>query len=1087
MLIAIGVLATIDYFWEWPWSARSMMLGLAAIAGWVLGERAWRRWIRPYQLVQAAADAEAAVSEFAHRLRTAHDYQQESSAAPASPLFVAALHRETTQIAEQTDWDDVVDLRPLALAIGCGVIVMAVLAAPLVSSAEFRTAAGRALLLPLEYTTVTYTPHESTVRQGESVQIAARVEGRPISNALLRYRPAGSQEDWTAVELEADSQTDPAGEWTARLDDLQHDLEFTVVAGPRPLPTGFIHVKQPLKLEQTAVRIVPPEYTKHASREVDTLDLKVLEGSQLDFRLTFNRPASMIRLQRVKKPKSKPPAEHAPPVEVPFVLSAAQATATLADLRHSVTYRLEGTTDDGISLDPVQVRIRVQLDHKPQLRFLEPAEELTVLPTTEVPMVIEAKDDLGLQRVGIQFQIGSGPLQTLWESNGEGTTEPVHAATVLMLEEHGLTFRDAITYFAFAEDNHFGQPRRTTTPLRFIDIRPYKLEFQLSDCEGNCKCSGALEELIARQRQGLSRATAALEPPRPTGGLEPLAKAEADLRDKTEEFASGMAQLGAELPTVNEAVEQMQAAVEALEADQLESAVTAEHQALASLIAARELARRKLSQSKSASQCQKFDRDQRQKLRTPEKKQQDQQQKLAQIRSQLDQLAKREQEWSKQAAQCQNPSQSQSSKSSQSKSRAQSQSQAQQAQSQQESQQQADQKQDAQSPSDKSQPDQQSGESPSPEELANRQRDILEKLAELNQHLDELKAASSTAKEMQENARNSLERGLDQLQEQRGEQASQAGSRAADQLRELSEHLGIMNSRDFGKRLQKARQQAQELAALEQAIEDQLQQGTEEGPGSKGQRPEANEAAAGERLAREQRSLATRTDALSELLEALQRDAGADRAGIRGRLGEATAENPPQEIAGQMRQTADDLTGQRLHVAKQGASQSRRQLEELSHALEGAEREFAQPQLDELLELEQKLAELLKQMQRGRDNQQSVEQAAGNWQDLERRLGELAEGDQKLSAALRNFQAGPKPSGSIQPNKSGDREKMPTGFHSWIELGDWTGMREVTKALQVKIQEAILAGALQDSDEPVPAAYKSLVEKYYRTLSDDLR
>ena len=46
--------------------------------------------------------------------------------------------------------------------------------------------------------------------------------------------------------------------------------------------------------------------------------------------------------------------------------------------------------------------------------------------------------------------------------------------------------------------------------------------------------------------------------------------------------------------------------------------------------------------------------------------------------------------------------------------------------------------------------------------------------------------------------------------------------------------------------------------------------------------------------------------------------------------------------------------------------------------------------------------------------------------------------------------------------------------------------RSVNQALQAKIQEAILAGALQDSDEPVPPQYRELVEKYYKTLSDDL-
>ena len=63
----------------------------------------------------------------------------------------------------------------------------------------------------------------------------------------------------------------------------------------------------------------------------------------------------------------------------------------------------------------------------------------------------------------------------------------------------------------------------------------------------------------------------------------------------------------------------------------------------------------------------------------------------------------------------------------------------------------------------------------------------------------------------------------------------------------------------------------------------------------------------------------------------------------------------------------------------------------------------------------------------------------------------------------------------------------PEGHYSWLELADFTGPREVAKVLQMKIQEAILAAALMDADQPVPPAYKELVEKYYRTLSDDLK
>jgi hypothetical protein len=61
------------------------------------------------------------------------------------------------------------------------------------------------------------------------------------------------------------------------------------------------------------------------------------------------------------------------------------------------------------------------------------------------------------------------------------------------------------------------------------------------------------------------------------------------------------------------------------------------------------------------------------------------------------------------------------------------------------------------------------------------------------------------------------------------------------------------------------------------------------------------------------------------------------------------------------------------------------------------------------------------------------------------------------------------------------------GHYEWITQRNIDGIRDVARVLQTRIQEAILAGALLDSDQPVPPEYKPLVEKYYKTLSDDLR
>ena len=122
----------------------------------------------------------------------------------------------------------------------------------------------------------------------------------------------------------------------------------------------------------------------------------------------------------------------------------------------------------------------------------------------------------------------------------------------------------------------------------------------------------------------------------------------------------------------------------------------------------------------------------------------------------------------------------------------------------------------------------------------------------------------------------------------------------------------------------------------------------------------------------------------------------------------------------------------------------------------------------------------------------SLHEMAENAKQVTKLQQQLAEGDPRLQTALRKL-------GGLQQLTPGDRLRpgeqppkvdapdVPPGHYSWDQLGDYRGLAEVAKVLQTKIQEAILAGALQDADEPVPTEYKGLVEKYYRTLSDDLR
>jgi hypothetical protein len=1080
-IVTIALVALVDYFFELPFGPRAV--GCAGLVAAIAGGLHWahRRWILPLTLSKAAAKTEERVGEFGQRLRTTLDYHQgQPTPAEASPQLLTAMHGQTARVARQVDWEGIVDGRPAVLSFAIAAMAFLCVMIALIRVPEYRTAMARAMLLPAEYTHVDYVPHEQAVKFGDSVEVEVTIEGRPVCTAIVRYRPADSADgDWTTIDLANPNQTEATGNdskdqrnavalvghFAAKIADLQHDLDLEVLAGPRPLPAGHITVLKPLTIEHASAQIVPPPYTGRSGETAESLDLKVLEGSDVEIRLELNRPAAegaLVSAAAAARDKTDQEGIGAPAAPVSLVVSGNRLTGSLKDLRQSASYTVTAKAADGISLDPAPLRIRVQVDQKPDVKFLAPPEELTVILTTEVPVVVQASDDLGLYKVGIQYRVDDGELCTLWEGSGNGTTDPLQGANLLLLEDLNVTFRNAVSYYAFAEDNYFGEARRTTTELRFIDIRPFKIDYQVVDSEGGSCCgSVSLEELIHLQRQNLRAAfVARQERSNLREQSEKLRRGEAALEEQTREFVEGVeAQIGP-VPTLDVAVALMGEAVKQLSQQAIDSAAGSEQQALASLMQARENLRQILKNPKSqqASNCRKFDREFRQKLRLPKPKD-TVEEKLAQIRKQLDDLAERERKWGRQAQQCCSSSGSSTSQT------------------------------HAQSNASENSVEPQTEPTPSADELAKGQEELRQELDRQRQQLAALKDAGDAAQEQAEQADRTMQLANHELQSRKGDDAANAADNSAKKLDELADHLAALAARDFGQRMDEAHRQAQQIAEQQTRLASELAEAKPNEPASKSRSKSGeSDGAQGSKatelsnrssaeLVREQESLATRMALLGELLERLRSDAGGESATIQDKLDGTLSNTPPSQIAKAMRQAAHDLEGDRQRQAAQGAAQARDEANELAKTLGIVRGELAQPRLEELLRLEEQLAQLVQQAQRAQEaklNQQA--ELAQKWQALAEKLGRLAEADRRLAAALDRMQA-----------HANGGELMPQGHYSWLEMGDFHGAREVAKALQTKIQEAILAGTMVDSDQPIPAEYKPLVEKYYKTLSDDLR
>lgn len=553
--------------------------------------------------------------------------------------------------------------------------------------------------------------------------------------------------------------------------------------------------------------------------------------------------------------------------------------------------------------------------------------------------------------------------------------------------------------------------------------------------------------MIARQRQNLSRTFAAKELGNASKNtIARLKKAQEELLDATSEFATGAEEFGTIGP-MHDAAQQMEQAVQDLASADLTAGTSSEENALAALIRARKNLKKMLAAKggSSASQCRSFDYQQKQKLRTPEEMLKESGEQLAQKCEQLDQLAQEQRKWSEEVRQRvkggpeldkKPPQQSQSSGGKQSSS-----SQQQQA----------------------------------------AQQKSLDQLQQLAKNLNQSTDTSDATQQRLDEAVSQIEDSIEALRKDEPEQAAAQAEQAAEKLDEVSDHLATLNEADFAQQLGAASRMAQRLADQQSELASKM-------PGGDSGSPSGSSAG-------EQRRLAESAELMSDLFSRMQGASLDEDRETQAALKELAGSNPPGEIAGLMKDAADDLDAAKDDSAARSAGLAAKDLKDLASGLRQIRNGYSQPRLDELIAAEAHAAELLSGVKRS-DSENDLALLQSKLGALQNRLDQLAQWDTRLSQAVSGMPNGSgKPSSKPSTQQSngqsgngsgsaGDGES--TGFRkSQRVMAD--GVREIGQVLQKRIQEVILSGALSGENAAVPPEYQQLVEEYYRTLSDDLR
>ena len=683
-----------------------------------------------------------------------------------------------------------------------------------------------------------------------------------------------------------------------------------------------------------------------------------------------------------------------------------------------------------MKLEPASYLIKVQPDEKPTVRFLRPAESYAALPTTEVPFHLEAGDDYGVVRAGIVFQINDGPEQSLYLDEPASRPIRIEALSTLFLENHKLSYADGLTYHAFVEDNRVPDPQRVTTELRYIDILLYKQAYQMMEGGGTSNGSSlTLEELIVRQRRALNRAFAHVD----DRSVDPkvadrLSKEEAELALATGEFAQALASEFGTISPLDNATRSMESATVALDSKDLVKAVPVEQSALASLIQARQNLRKLMSNSKSAGQCRKLDRQQQQKLRKPPGKDNAREAELARLEQDLRKLADNQKKFAEEI----DPRGGGGARF------------------------------DRQDES-KARP---SGEPGSKSSPAERQHASAKESKRLKGLVGEDPALTSLARSRMAEADQRVNSAGEAIDADHPAEAAGAARSASEQLDRLAEQVAGLKAKELAARLARARDLSQATAKAERDL-------------AGGEQPRPSETVAA------QVGLAEDARTLADLLKRAVAEAREEDRSLAQAIDKASESNSPGEIEQAMRQTALGLASGASKSAAREMESAAGRLEALARDLEAARREFVQPRLEQLLAAEKKAAEVQKALDSVSDAAKKAE-AEKALSELARAMESLRPGEGPLRDATdaldRASQMSSGVDGWVPPQKLGARPGL---FRPPIATTN--AVRDVLRTLQARIQELILNDALVDRDGAVPPGYKEMVEDYFRLLSEDLR
>jgi len=462
LLAGMGLAMLVDWLAALQDSSWRMVLtgSTIAVAAATLGVlvRIARRQSK--QLDRVAAQVDQEIPELEERWATVAELSRAAHANNIHPAMFRQVAHEANQWSPKIEVQQVVPLDRMIRALLCLAAVTAILGVAVLFDSQRASVLLQRFWSPsasISATTVTVVSDLPVVGRGESLELAALVEGSPIEYATLLLDPSkGESQSITLV---------PRGEDEVRVShrirSVTAPLRYRIRAGDGQTPWHEVRVADRPELGEVRITIIPPAYTKEEPVELEKLprSITVLEGSV--FRLAMKPKAAVTSFE--------------------LLLGGELRQSLLADqkgwyhwettLTESFILSPQLTEENGLTnRKPPRCEVKCRFDAPPAVKLITPDNAIAVLPDDIVSITFAAKDDVGIGSAelvlygeGLDLDGDPVPLATLPIELGEqrGASE-ILATVELDLSKYQLPNGTELTYAVrVSEDRSGGQTSDT--------------------------------------------------------------------------------------------------------------------------------------------------------------------------------------------------------------------------------------------------------------------------------------------------------------------------------------------------------------------------------------------------------------------------------------------------------------------------------------------------------------------------------------------------------------------------------------------------------------------------------------------------